>query len=324
MKINIIGWYDRKNCGDESFKTVFNQIFNEHEIYYTSQGVKEDCDYYILGGGDVVKSFYLDHIPNDKNLTCIGVGLEYESESELLKNKNINSIYVRNKQDVEIFSNHEITAKYTPDIVFNIERSPIIKNKIHSDKKKMAVILTDHVNPSVSNRDIKEINYSEYFKWELSESLDYLTKYYQIYFIALSDYYYANDNKMNIDIQSRMSHGYKSILLKETDDPYNLIDIIQQMDIVVSMKFHGLIFSTICHVPFINIGPSRKTNRFCTEMNLSEISFNPRTFNNVDFLSKIKYVEDNTAEIKNKLQEIDTLNKSILKNNIKEWREIIK
>ena len=57
MKINIIGWYDRKNCGDESFKTVFNQIFNEHEIYYTSQGVKEDCDYYILGGGDVVKSF---------------------------------------------------------------------------------------------------------------------------------------------------------------------------------------------------------------------------------------------------------------------------
>ena len=323
MKINIIGWYGKKNCGDESFKSFFNDVFREHELIYTTKEIDNSCDYYILGGGDVIKEYYVENIPQNKPIICIGVGLGYEAEANLLIGKEIISLNVRNKEDVEVFKKIGIPSNYTPDIVFNLKNSSII-NKIESKKKKMAIILTDHVNPNVVNKNIKEIMYNEYFKWELAETLDLLSKYYQIYFISLSNYFYANDNKMSMDVQNRMEQGYKSILFEETESPEKLMDFLQQMDLVASMKFHGLIFSTICNVPFINIGITRKTNKFCEEMGLSDLSMNPKTFNKEDFLNKVKYVEDNTDSIIDRLSNVDKINKEILKNNIQEWKKMIK
>jgi polysaccharide pyruvyl transferase WcaK-like protein len=324
MKINIIGWYDKNNCGDESFKYVFNDIFKDCQIFYTTQEIVPNCNHYILGGGDVVKDFYLDSIPNDQKIMCLGVGLSYEVESLLLKEKNISKVYTRNKEDVEILKSINIESKYTPDIVFYLEKSNVIKEKLESDLPKIGILLTDHVNPSVINRNSKDFNYNEFFKWELAESLEILSKSYKIYFIALSDHYYAYDEKMNLDIQTRMENGHKTTLLKETKCPLRTMDLIQQMDIIITMKYHGIIFSTICKTPFINIGLSRKTNKFCEENNLNELSFTPNTFNKNDLLKKIKYIEDNTDEIKIKLSAIDKSNKEDIKNNIKEWIEIIK
>lgn len=324
MKINIIGWYDKNNCGDESFKFVFNDIFKEHEIFYTTQEIIKDCDYYILGGGDIVKSFYLDGIPNDVNFTAIGVGLGYESESLLLKEKNVSKIYTRNKSDVDLFKNIGIDSKYTPDIVFYIEKPDNISEKLESELPKMGIVLTDHVNPSVVNINAKEYNYNEFFKWELAESLDELSKKYKIYFIALSDYYYAYDEKINLEIQTRMQSGYKTILLKETNSPKRAMDLIQQMDVIITMKFHGIIFSTICNTPFINIGLSRKTNKFCEENNLKDLSFSPNTFNKEDLIKKVDYIKNNSKDIKERLSIIDSKNKEEIKNNIQEWIKIIK
>ena len=324
MKVNIIGWYDKNNCGDESFKYVFNDIFKGNEIFYTTQEIIEDCDYYILGGGDVVKKFYLESIPNDKRFMCIGVGLGYESESLLLKEKNVSIVYTRNKEDVEILKSIGIESKYTPDIVFNLQKPNTINEKLESDLPKLGILLTDHANPSVVNTNQKELSYNEFFKWELAESLDELSKYYKIYFISLSDYYYAYDEKMSLDTQTRMKNGYKSILLKETKSPLRTMDIIQQMDIVITMKFHGIIFSTICNTPFINIGLSRKTNKFCEENGLSELSFSPNTFNKTDLIKKIKYIENNSQDIKKKLSTLDKDNKEELKNNTNEWIKILK
>jgi polysaccharide pyruvyl transferase WcaK-like protein len=324
MKINIIGWYDKNNCGDESFKYVFNDIFKNNEIFYTTQEIIPDCDHYILGGGDVVKNFYLKSIPNDKKLMCLGVGLGYEDESLLLKEKNISKVYTRNKEDVEIFKSIDIESKYTPDVVFYLEKPNEIKEKLESDLPKIGILLTDNVNPNVVNRNSKEFNYNEFFKWELAESLETLSKNYKIYFIALSEHYYSYDEKMNLDIQTRMENGHKTTLLKETKCPLRTMDLIQQMDIIITMKYHGIIFSTICNIPFINIGLSRKTNKFCEESNLTELSFTPNTFNKNDLLKKIKYIEDNTDEIKIKLSAIDKSNKEDIKNNIKEWIEEIK
>lgn len=324
MRVNIIGWYNKKNCGDESFKVFFDDIFKGHDIVYTTQNIEENCDYYVLGGGDVVKEYYLSQIPKEKPLICIGVGLGYESESEFLLNRNIKSLNVRNREDVEVFKKIGIEANYTPDIVFNLNKPIEIKKKLEVNKKKLSVILTDHVNPSVANKNVKELMYNEYFKWELAESLDYLAQFYQIYFVSLSDYYYANDKKMCLDIQSRMNHGYKTEVFEESENPNNLMDFLQQMDINVSMKFHGLIFSTIINKPFINIGLSRKTNKFCQEMGLSELSFDPKTFTKDNFLTKIKHIELNYKDIQNSLNIIDTKNKELLKINIEKWTQIIR
>lgn len=322
MKINIIGWYDRNNCGDESFRYVFNDIFLGQEIVYSTKNIIENCDHYILGGGDVVKDFYINNIPNNVNLNCIGVGLGYESESILLKKLNLNSIFIRNKKDVKILEDIGIKSKYTPDIVFKLKKPDTINENIKSNRKNLAVILTDHVNPSVVNKNIKEFNYNEYFKWELAEALDILCEYYKIYFIALSDSYCAIDNKMHMDVQSRMNFGYKTSLIIESKNPFRLMDTLQQMDVVLSMKFHGMIFSNICHVPFINIGKSRKTQEYCKEQNLEDLSFEPKTFNKENALKKFQYIEQNSNEIRQRLSNVDSQNKKVLEENIENWKNL--
>ena len=85
--IPILGWYHQKNVGDEAFKDVFRTAIRQADPSVTvsfhtpfNSLKSPPPGKVILGGGDVVRPFYLQKIPPGVKIFPLGVGLGYESE----------------------------------------------------------------------------------------------------------------------------------------------------------------------------------------------------------------------------------------------------
>ena len=67
--------------------------------------------------------------------------------------------------------------------------------------------------------------------------------------------------------------------------------LIRKFDLVISMKFHGIMFAVNQGVPFINVAETRKTQRFCTENDLAQLSIPRYSLEKERFLEVVKIAE---------------------------------
>lgn len=286
MKTNIIGWYGQNNCGDEAFKDAFKILLPEDELIFSLEPV--EADRYILGGGDVIKRLYLDKLSN-KKFCIVGAGLGYESEVELLldRRQDIKWSLFRSGKDTSLVKDRGLPAAYIPDLVFALPQ-PLYVKRERPGKKQAVVVLNDAVNPTYGSREkLAEFAYAEYLKWEIADALSYLTEWYDFTFVPFSDYVYNTDTKIHQEVMQRMDRRGGSNIIKTTQTPTNTLELIAQADLVITMKFHGIIFSVIANTPFVNIGLSRKTHLFCEEEGLADLSMKPFSFTKDSFLEHV-------------------------------------
>lgn len=287
---SIVGWYGRGNCGDEAFKDAFDILLPGTKEFSTRQG-PGTC---ILGGGDVIKEYYLNAIEGD--FFIVGCGLGYPSEAELLKGRRIRKAFFRNHSDVFLASAQGVNAHYIPDLVFALERPEVVRTA--GGKKKAVVILNDAINPTYAKRHkASEMAYTEYFKWEMAEALSYLTEWYDFTFVPFSEDNYNRDTKIHYDVISRMPRPSGIRVINNPRSPKATIELIAEADLVISMKFHGLVFSIIAGVPFVNVGLSRKTDLLCSDNGLSKLSLEPFSFTKDRFLDAVTHAERLDPEI---------------------------
>jgi polysaccharide pyruvyl transferase WcaK-like protein len=69
------------------------------------------------------------------------------------------------------------------------------------------------------------------------------------------------------------------------------LGVVSHFDLVISMKFHGIMFAVNQGVPFINIAETRKTQRFCLENNLAHLSIPRYSLEKERFLEVVKIAE---------------------------------
>lgn len=283
--MHFIGWYGKNNCGDEAFKDAFRAIFPGDHTFGDSEvpGATN-----VLGGGDVIKPYYLDKIKGPFHI--IGAGLGYESEIELLKSKPVQKVYLRNLKDVALAREHGLDAHYTPDIVFSLQ--PLYKDL--PEQKTALVILNDAINPrpGMSSGDMA---YAQYFKWEMAKSLNELSKYYHLVFLPFSKNRFNMDSKIHAEVLALMGETEASVI-EEPLRPMDALNLIADAHLVITMKFHGCIFSTIAGTPFVNVGLSRKTDLYCKEQHLSGCSIAPYTFTYDRFMEAIKVAESTHSD----------------------------
>lgn len=295
--IPILGWYNQKNVGDEAFKDIFRAAITDADPGATisfevpSHPAKSmPRDKLILGGGDVIRSFYLQSLPRGVAIFPLGVGLGYESEIQLLENLTIPFALFRNLDDVELARSHGISAEYCPDLTFFLDEPEPWPIKLKQGKT-LAVLLSDEISPTSDRKDAKDYLYYEYFKWELASILDFLSDYYNICFIAFSTLASINDHKVSLDIYRRMSARGRVSFVAEPMSMAQALWAIKQCELVISMKFHGIMFSVNQGVPFINIAGTRKTQRFCTENELGHLSVPRYSLERERFLELVKLAE---------------------------------
>lgn len=289
MKITCLGWYGRNNCGDESFKSALKQIFSEHNLHFTTDAPPED-GLLILGGGDVIKPAYLRKIPKDRKYYALGVGLGYESEIDLLDDR-CQQILFRNWVDPALASQKGFTSYSCPDLAFAIQRPTDHRPKPGYKKRMMVILANSSINPGINVNVLPEISYQDYLKWELAKSLDDLSEWYEINFVHMSHEQYAYDLGMHYEVASRMK-TQPQIWSGAVPYPENFMTWMSGFDLVVSMKFHGLIFATIMGVPFVNLGLTRKTNLYCQENKFNRLMVDPYSFTKDRFLDVVKIAEE--------------------------------
>jgi polysaccharide pyruvyl transferase WcaK-like protein len=295
--IPILGWYDQQNVGDEAFKDIFRAAIQEADpsttvsFHAPFNPLKSPSpDKVILGGGDVIRPFYLEKIPPEVKVVPLGVGLGYESEIELLGNVRVPFALFRNLDDVELARSKGISAEYCPDLTFFLnepERLPITLK----EGKTLGVLLSDEISPTFEKKENREYLYYEYFKWELASILDYLSDFYNICFVAFSTVESINDYKISLDIYRRMTARDQVRFITEPLSMAQALWIMKQFDLVISMKFHGLMFAVNQGVPFINIAETRKTQLFCVENELTQLSIPRYSLERERFLEVVKTAE---------------------------------
>jgi polysaccharide pyruvyl transferase WcaK-like protein len=287
----ILGYYGKGNCGDEALKEACAYIFGSGVPFTTPE--ESFSNEIIMGGGDVINPYFLDCLKNVKDVKILGAGLGYESQLDLLlKLRNISEIFFRNKIDAVIAKDKGLNAKYTPDIAFVLDLPKDVYSLPKSKKKMLGVMVADDISASYIQKDLQQIHYGVYLKNEIALVLAYLREFYHIVFIPMCHSKYGFDLKMIYEILSLTPPKPMDYTVLPVLSPKDVLSVVSQMDLMISMRFHGLIFSTLAGVPFINIGITRKTKTYMQENALGDLSIEPFSLTKASLLDTIKLAED--------------------------------
>jgi polysaccharide pyruvyl transferase WcaK-like protein len=313
----LIGWYNRANCGDDAFVDAFHALLPHGELafYEPSTGLLNPAkgEKLILGGGDVIKPYYLRRIPPDQPLWVVGCGLGYESELDLLSKHTIAAAVFRNVADAELAKKAGIKSFYGPDLCFALEGlGGTPPPEAQKTRKKLGVILSGHPVSGIDQPQIREAAYFEYFQWELASTLDELADYFDIVWISFSSDPDAWDESSHYGVRRKMTkRGGQSFRSYAPATAAIQRRVVAEMDLVLTMKFHGAIFSTIERVPFVSIGMTRKLEEFCRQSGLASLCVPSYQFTKHSALKAVKAAE--APDVPSRLGAIASDNRRLLK-----------
>jgi hypothetical protein len=257
--INIIGYYNHGNIGDEqyklSFESLFLKLFNNSEISYNLNFY--DCDkintvsfdvkdIIILGGGDVLNDYFLDKIISkfqgtNNKILAVSVGMPFPSVlTDTNKLNIIDYIFLRTKQDIHLFEKYFYPHRimYLPDIslelILNVPKP--LENKIEqtTNKNKFNLVYNNLkelknekkkiVCLSLNRHICKSKNYDAILD-NIAQFVKFLTNFdYHIVFIPFSNNF-NNPNQNDILIHNDIIEKYKKIMWCSDRHKTHLINV---------------------------------------------------------------------------------------------------
>lgn len=280
----VIGWYGRRNSGDEAFREVHRLIFSDLPLTWLRPGsqapfdpqVEARDDLVLVSAGDVITSFYFDWIPPNAKIIVYGAGIAWDAEFEFLGSikERLKAVWVRNECDVVPLKNLGINAFYTPDIVFNLvpNITPIQKESV---RKRAYVMLTDSKRAdALRNNDLLRFTQQQNFLWQLGESLDFLAEWYQLVFVPFSFDRNDFDLAAIYDLLPRLRNAQgrdEAEIIENEMEPLEMIRFCASADIIVTTKFHGVVYSIMNEIPFVAVSDARKVRLICEENGFSDV-----------------------------------------------------
>ncbi|WP_276121288.1 polysaccharide pyruvyl transferase family protein [Pararhizobium qamdonense] len=299
MTVYFIGWYGQRNSGDESFKLAHRALFpGEHIEWLTTAALPQigKGDVVVLGSGDVLRDFYLRLIPDGVKYFVYGVGADGQADLDVAvaQKERIIAGWFRNYGDVEYLRAHGVHAHYTPDIVFQLappENGLAIPSSPQPRKTMTCFFSNDTSQYALETADLNLFARTYTQKREIAQSLDQLSPYYNFRFVPFSFAWNAYDLSFAVDVFAMMKRRENVKIVEEELAFDQVMYEVSTSHVVVSMKFHGLIYAVLAKRPFVNIGLTHKTQQFCLEAGLEELSVSPIAFTAEKFLTSLKIAE---------------------------------
>lgn len=272
MQIGVLGWYGKKNIGDDAFCDVIRDFFESNygiagsdDVFFYTPPKQPEGDVIILGGGAVVAPYYLDLLPADKPLYALGVSLEYESESDLIRKMPFKEIVVRQEADMPLLKDMPFKVTLAPDLAFWY-KTPYKPAQEHRHRR-VGVLLTDYIKPAIDRPFDKFSQRYQNFIVNMAGKLDELIEEgYHVTLYPCSTGGYGDDRRINLDVKAFMKH--EPVIHMEAFTPEKLIGNLAWCDFTICMRFHAHIFSAIAKTPFISVPFTRKVRGFINENGL--------------------------------------------------------
>jgi len=189
------------------------------------------------------------------------------------------------------------------NIHHTIDSYPYIQELINSDNRPLIGVSVREYKSNGS--DSKKI---------FAQAADYLIENYQAKIIFLP-FQFNEDVHISEEILSLMKN--KAEVLKIKLEPEELLSVLSRLSLVVGVRLHSIIFSSMANIPFVAFNYDPKVKYFVEDLGLSELLL--ETDENISLKNihkKIEYVRENNDKIKNVLLEkVNILKEKALVNN---------
>lgn len=296
MRLIFVGWYNRRNVGDESFKLVHQFLFPELEKIWleNASGFEfQEGDVVVVGAGDVVKPYYIETLPRDIRFFIYGCGLSGPEDLEYLVSlkDRLYGAWLRNRADVDALAARGIDSRYTPDVCLQLA-GQLSLGSPHPTRKRIAFLPSNGASRSYQRiGDIRGASYMNYFVHECAAIVDDLSQYYDIDLIAMSGDNNDDDLAFVNSVFSLSANRGSMIVHEYHADPVRTIELISAAALCITMKYHGIIYSLVTGRPFIDIGMTRKNEIFCLENGFGEVSVPHHSLHQGRFANFVKVAE---------------------------------
>jgi len=184
-----------------------------------------------------------------------------------------------------------------------MDNYPYIQELINSDNRPLIGI-------SVREYKSNAINSKRIF----AQAADYLIENYKAKIIFFP-FKYDEDVHISQEILSLMKN--KAEILKIRLEPEELLSILSRLSLLVGVRLHSIIFSSMANIPFIAFNYDPKVKYFVDNLGLSELLIEiDKDISLKNIQEKIEYVRENTDKIKNiLLEKVNNLEEKALANN---------
>lgn len=227
----------------------------------------------------------------------------------------VNLITVRDTHSKKILNNLGVSGPaiyVNSDPVFLLKRKninyiidnyPCVQKLINPD---------DRLLIGVSIREYKS-NGSD-SKRIFAQAADYLIENYQAKIIFLP-FQFDEDVHISEEILSLMKN--QADVLKVKLEPEELLSLLTRLSLVVGVRLHSIIFSSMANIPFIALNYDPKVKYFVEDLGLSELLLEiDEDISLRNFQKKIEYVRENNDKIKDiLLKKVNNLEVKALANN---------
>lgn len=289
-KITILGYYAKSNLGDDLFNVAFQGIADLHSDKLTVQFIEptqkdimieDDCDAFVVGGGDIVTSYFeqttyrLKHeyeTRTGKRLPtyAVSIGLSFPENINDTRSTFLDlfdHIIFRNKTDTDMLLDRYGPQRvcYMPDLVFAIPR--LLGFNAVVPKQDNGVLLVclaqamcaDNTNPSYNHLVNK-----------LTQVLDRVSEEWRIVFFNFNTNKRKKtecDDLLHREIQQRLR--FKSVIIEETE-AQRVWEVFQTVDRVFAMRFHAHVLAISTETPLVSLSMTNKTENLMIESGLEE------------------------------------------------------
>ena len=315
MNVNVVGWYNHGNVGDDNYCLSFPIVLPNHSFTFSETPI-ENADAYILGGGDVVSDAFL--APFQK-LSKAPKHIMSASMSKVIDVSLFNSIALRDKQSIENALQSGYKANYAPDFAFALTENKhhgielikkyFAKNDLY--EKVVGIVINSYLMPQ-PNDDFSINRYTvfEHFSYQLARALNEIDA--SFIFMPFGTLAPADDRVSNGMVSSRCKFFKKNAVIYDPITVQDSLDIIAACDAVISTRLHSSIFSCLTSTPFVDITHNHKNAAFIETVGLNKLSIPYVGFSYKDLIQKLNDALNN-AEIKKELYVISNEQKVKLK-----------
>lgn len=250
----VLGWYNNKNLGDEAFRLAFYTLWPNHKFSFFNHPIDwKDYDALIVGGGSLLDSDF--KIGNtDIPIGLIGVGIGTTPNNSTMK--------LLERSKVALVRNNGFGIK-CPDLVFS--RS-ISSNK--PKENKVTVMLNNHFCPNDKSVRWHDTAW-HWFASEMAQSLDRIIESQgcQVSFFPMCTNDFQNDVRAASYVIDLMKHKKNVEHLNHLMclEKY-MIDSIASSKLVITQRFHGMVFCSMLGVPFVSISGHEKMDFLANEL----------------------------------------------------------
>lgn len=301
MKVTVLGWYDHGNVGDESYKITIPE-FVKSPCTFTDK-LNEDSDIFILGGGHVVLTDFVDQLKDKFNKYILSATVAEDAPFKLLKD--FKKIIVRDKISQQNLTKNDIPCTLMPDLAFLLKPDrdkgkdlvkELFKGK-HLYNKLITVVINSHLTPPSGEFLARNFNAFQGVVEQLTQIID--TTPASFLFVPFGQQDPHDDRVTNGWLASRCKYWKKNVVIYNQMQPQSLIDIVAYSDAVISTRLHASIFSCISGTPFVDITHHSKNTGFLETIDRMDWSIPYWQFNSQkcasllkDFLNEARHREE--------------------------------